>query len=165
MNDMWVFKNNTWTLLSGANGINVGSNYFSTNTEPSTQYPPARGWSSVAWDPVSNRAFMYGGDGSLVTGGIGLLSDSWQYSPTEGWVFLGGSTTLDQDPIPYETTTGGYQTTFPPPRSQATAFFDRMTGFFYVFGGRTSQSNGMHSSQSCLLSYFSANTVLFSGLC
>jgi hypothetical protein len=68
--DTWAYDAvaNTWTEL-----------------RPAGDTPPSRGYATMAWDPASGRAVLFGG----FAGGSNLLGDTWAYDPTAtSWTHL-----------------------------------------------------------------------------
>jgi N-acetylneuraminic acid mutarotase len=75
LNDTWVYDpaNNTWTEL-----------------KPSGTVPSARSGHSMAYDPVTRRLIMFGGNA-----GTASLNDTWAYDPTtNAWTELEPSGTV-----------------------------------------------------------------------
>ena len=74
LDDTWAYdaEANAWTKL-----------------EPSGAVPPARSGHTMAYDPVTQRTIMFGGDSN----GVGLLSDTWAYDSSKNrWTELNSET-------------------------------------------------------------------------
>lgn len=106
-NDLWAFDavagTFTQLLLDGA----VGS-------------PPARGRAAIAWNPLTQKLMVFGGNtrGATPT----LLNDTWEYDPvTNSWTNLAPAIS-------------------PSPREHAAMAFDPFYGTMVLFGGNTNVS-------------------------
>jgi hypothetical protein len=103
-NDLWVFDAVAGTFTQRIAHGAAGS-------------PPSRGRAAVAWNPLTSRLIVFGGNtrGTTPT----LLDDTWEYDPTtNSW-------------------TNVTPTVSPSPRQDASMAFDPTLGGMLLFGGRT----------------------------
>jgi N-acetylneuraminic acid mutarotase len=108
-----IFFNDTWAYDRKANTW--------TNLNPSGMLPPARMLHAMAYDPVTGRVIMFGGEdraGDSPNNTGGLFNDTWAYDPAANtWTELKPSGAL------------------PPARSAHAMAYDSSRGLITVFGG------------------------------
>jgi hypothetical protein len=109
--DTWAWNGTTWTQ------VDDGGDPGCTSTCASS--PPARYWSSIAYDPVAGQLILFAGyDG-------GRLNDTWAWNGTT-WNQVGDSA----DPGCFDTCTSS-----PPARDGASMAYDAATTQLVLFGG------------------------------
>jgi N-acetylneuraminic acid mutarotase len=106
-----VFRNDTWAYDPAGN--------IWTEIKPSGTLPPERTAHAMAYDPVTRRMIMFGGEYAQGSEGESLgLNDTWAYDPASNtWTELRPSGTL------------------PPARASYAMAYDSSEGLMIVFGG------------------------------
>ncbi|MBK8098187.1 MAG: hypothetical protein IPK26_13830 [Planctomycetes bacterium] len=120
---IWVFGgslgNNTATTTNDLWAFDaVAGSFTQLLPDASPGAPPARGNHCVAWNPLTSKLVVFGGNtrGATPT----LLNDTWEYDPTtNAWTQVMTATS-------------------PTPRQFAAMAFDPNTGGMLLFGGQTS---------------------------
>jgi N-acetylneuraminic acid mutarotase len=129
---------NTWTFVRGdPTNPNDAGVYGLLGTALAPNQPGGR-VGSASWMDGSGNLWIFGGYGADTYGNLGYLNDLWEYQPgpqiQDGeWVWMGGSTTGNQDGI------GGAQgqpgvANVPGARQSAQSWVDS-NGNFWLFGG------------------------------
>jgi len=93
LNDLWEFKSNQWTWMSGANVVNQAGVYGTLGVGAATNVPGAR-WSSAAWTDRNGNLWLFGGQGFDSTAN-GSLSDLWVYTGAQ-WIWVRGPSSVSQ---------------------------------------------------------------------
>src|SRR6267378_454833 len=93
LNDLWEFKSNQWTWMSGANVVNQAGVYGTLGVGAATNVPGAR-WSSAAWTDRNGNLWLFGGQGFDSTAN-GSLSDLWVYTGGQ-WIWVRGPSSVSQ---------------------------------------------------------------------
>ena len=94
LNDLWEYDpaTNNWTWLSGNDAINSLGIYGTIAVPSATNLPGAR--ESGQMQIINNKAYLFGGRGFAVSGGISNLNDMWEYDPaTNIWTWIKGANT------------------------------------------------------------------------
>jgi Kelch motif len=142
MNDLWEFTNGQWDYISGSETNTnppATPNYGTKGVAATTNIPGGRYDSSFAAD-ASGNFWLFGGEALDVKGNVGSINDIWEYT-NGGWIYQGGSETINASGI-YPTTPGtSTSTTIPGAREGQFSWFDSL-GNFWVFAGNGFDSNG-----------------------
>jgi N-acetylneuraminic acid mutarotase len=141
-NDLWEFNlsTQTWTWMSGGNGIDTPGIYGSQGEASPTNVPGARDYAN-SWTDPSGNLWLFGGDGYDGNNGAGLLNDLWKFNPQNmTWTWVNGSN--------YAGATGRYGTegspaisNFPGARHGSVSWTDT-SGHLWLFGGQGFDSTG-----------------------
>jgi N-acetylneuraminic acid mutarotase len=122
--------NDEWTWMGGSDTQNAKGVYGTLGGPSASNVPGAR-FGAVSWTDRSGNFWLFGGDGFDSTGGQGFLNDLWEFSPTNEWTWVSGSSTANPstpgDPC-FENSSG------PWPRYGA-AFSIDSSGNLWLFGG------------------------------
>jgi N-acetylneuraminic acid mutarotase len=85
LNDLWKFDPSSgatgeWTWMGGSMGGNPPGVYGTLGTAAPTNLPGGR-VDAVTWSDASGNLWLFGGDGYVSNGSVGLLNDLWKYKP------------------------------------------------------------------------------------
>lgn len=129
---IWVFggslANNTATTANDLWKFDaVAGTFTQVIVDGAVGSPSHRGRSAIAWNPITNKLVVFGGNtrgGPTGAGVATLLNDTWEYDPV-------ANTWTDVTPG-----TGN-----PSPRQYASMAFDPVNGGMLLFGGQTNDSS------------------------
>jgi N-acetylneuraminic acid mutarotase len=100
LNDLWEFNPaaNEWAWMSGSSTVGDNSaqsgEYGTLGTLDAGNVPGGRNGASN-WTDSSGNLWLFGGYGDDSIGGVGYLSDLWEFNPpTNDWAWMGGSNTV-----------------------------------------------------------------------
>lgn len=121
---LWVFGgslgNNTATMSNDLWAFDaVAGTFTQLIADGAVGSPPARGRAAIAWNPLTSRLVVFGGNtrGATPT----LLNDTWEYDPaTNAWTQLNPANS-------------------PSPRQWSAMAFDPALSGMVLFGGQTSE--------------------------
>jgi hypothetical protein len=146
-NDLWEFIPNTgWTFVSG------DQTFFQPGVYTAPGKPGGREYAS-SWTDSKGNFWLFGGFGIDVNGEQGYLSDLWEYSPSSGWVFMGGNDTVFQ---PGSCPTPWASSCTPGSRMGAVTWTDKSTNTLWLFGGQGLDANGLYGDLNDLWAYVPA---------
>jgi N-acetylneuraminic acid mutarotase len=169
LNDLWKFDPTLgtageWTWMGGSNSVGVpfggpAGVYGTQGAAAPTNIPGGR-YGSMTWKDASGNFWLFGGNGTDVTGTLAYLNDLWEYSPTTGeWTWMGGSNIA---PGQGNGQAGVYGTlgvpdaaNVPGGRDAGSTWADA-SGNFWLFGGIGSDENGNFAYLNDLWKYTSS---------
>jgi N-acetylneuraminic acid mutarotase len=147
LNDLWEFEptNNEWAWMGGSKTLPcqpvTGCSgppgvYGTLGTPAAGNIPGGRVWAS-SWTDSSGHFWLFGGQGSDVSGYGGDLSDLWEFNPLLGahgeWAWMGGSDWRNQSGV--YGILGVAATTNVPGERQSTIGWTNSSGNSWLFGG------------------------------
>jgi hypothetical protein len=124
-----------WIWMSGAKVEGAAGNYGTKGVIAASNIPGAR-YSSMTWS-ANGTLWLFGGAGYASSTNV-YYNDLWQYTPTNGWVWMTGLSTTDASGT-YSSGTPGNNT--PGARSGGVTWVDS-SGNLWLFGGYGFDSNG-----------------------
>ncbi len=128
-----------WTWEGGLNSVNASGIYGTQGTPSSSNLPGAREAAS-SWSDSAGNLWLFGGLG-YGSGGLGDLSDLWQYSPSTGeWTWISGANTVNATGV-YGTQGTASASNLPGARQAASSWTDS-AGNLWLFGGYGYDSTG-----------------------
>jgi N-acetylneuraminic acid mutarotase len=114
---------------------------YGTKGQPAATNMPGARSAAVAWTDASGNFWLFGGFGYDSAGGIGVLGDLWEYSPSTGeWTWEGGSNTSGVAGV-YGALGQPAATNVPGGRMSAVAWTDA-TGDLWLLGGAGADYTG-----------------------
>jgi hypothetical protein len=116
-----------WTWMGGSSTGNQ-SGAYGTLLTPSLNNLPGGRSANVSWTDSSGNFWIFGGKGYDSAGKVSYLGDLWEFNPTTGWAWMGGSKTVNSA----GTLTGAGAT--PGARQYAVSWTDS-SGNFWLLGG------------------------------
>ncbi len=142
LSDLWEYVPGTgqWTWVSGEDAAN-GTGFYGTLGTASTSNLPGARQAAVSWTDSSGNLWLFGGVGYDAIGGVGVLNDIWQYSPSnKEWTWISGGYQVNPDgaygslatPVPGDVPGG---------RSAMSSWIDS-SGKLWLFGGHGYDSAG-----------------------
>lgn len=149
LNDLWVYANDAWTWVSGADTVNATGTYGTQGTAAPGNVPGAR-FAHIAWIDSSGDFWLFGGLGFDSTGAQGFQNDLWKYSAGQ-WTWVGGSNTVQASGI-YGTEGVAAPTNVPGARLRPVSWFDS-AGDLWLFGGLGFDVNGSQGGLNDLWRY------------
>jgi N-acetylneuraminic acid mutarotase len=144
LSDLWMYSpsTNNWTWIGGEQIVNQLGVYGMKGVGSASNLPGARyGGASTQ---ISNKFYLFGGNGYGEAGSFGLLNDLWEYDVSNGqWKYLNGSKTISVN--------GVYNTqfqfnNFSKPGSRESAKFLTYNNKLYLFAGRGFDVNDISSA-------------------
>ena len=132
-----------WTW-EGGNSTGNKPGAYGTLKSPSPDNIPGGRSSGNSWTDSSGNLWIFGGKGYDSTGTLGLLNDLWEFSPSTGWAWMGGSSTVGSkggQPGTYGTLGTPDVNNVPGGRQYAVSWTDS-GGNFWLFGGNGYDSAG-----------------------
>lgn len=154
-NTLWKYNiaGGEWTWVAGTSTPDAGGVYGAQGT-PTVSTTPGSRIGPVSWRDSSGNLWLFGGENQA--GGVDLLNDLWEYSPTSGlWVWVAGSVagTSGAGPVGIYGTKGvASNTNVPGGRWGAVAWTDS-AGNLWLFGGYGVDSKGTSSALNDLWKY------------
>jgi hypothetical protein len=146
LNDLWEFypSTNQWAWMGGSDTVNQSVFCNGLYGTPVAGNMPGSRVSAASWTDSSGHLWLFGGYGYSCSGynynNTGYLNDLWEFYPsTNQWVWMGGSSTINQIGV-YGTHTPAAGN-IPGNREWATTWTDS-SGNFWLFGGRGYDANG-----------------------
>jgi len=142
LNDLWQYSPSTglWTWVSGGNGDNASGLYGTQGAAAAGNVPGAR-YAASSWIDATGNLWLLGGYGYDSTGGVGALSDLWQYSPiTKVWTWISGGNAHNSAGV-YGTLGTAAAGNVPGARQAANSWIDS-SGNLLLFGGYGYGSTG-----------------------
>lgn len=135
LSDLWTYSTTTglWTWIAGSSTPDQPGAYQSGGG------PGAR-YDASSWAPPSQLLWLFGGEGYDSQGSFGDLNDLWHYTSASGWVFVSGSTVVDQPGV-YGTMGLASVANVPGARTGAVSWVDAK-GNLWLFGGYGYDSQG-----------------------
>ena len=99
LNDLWKFTPATgnWTWLAGATSYlgNMKGAYGTQGVAAAGNAPGAR-YEATTWTDGSGNLWLFGGQGHIASGAVGVLNDLWMYAPATGfWTWVGGTSAIN----------------------------------------------------------------------
>ena len=84
LNDLWEYSPsaNTWTWISGSNGINARSVYGTKNVSSPNTVPtigPGARQDAISWFDSAGNLWLFGGFGTDSMGNVGNHNDLWKF--------------------------------------------------------------------------------------
>lgn len=125
-------QSNIWIWKSGDDITNQFAAYGAKGVADAANKPGAR-HSSIGWTDAAGNLYMFGGEGTGISG-WGYLNDLWEYSPaTKQWTWVNGDNTVNEKGI-YGTQGIADPANKPGGRYQSQTWTDA-SGNFWLFGG------------------------------
>jgi N-acetylneuraminic acid mutarotase len=142
LNDLWEYSpsSNEWTWVSGGNVADAAGVYGTLGAAAAGNVPGAR-YAASSWIDATGNLWLLGGYGYDSTGGVGALSDLWQYSPiTKVWTWISGGNAHNSAGV-YGTLGTAAAGNVPGARQAANSWIDS-SGNLLLFGGYGYGSTG-----------------------
>lgn len=137
LNDLWRYSPalNTWTWVSGSNGLDEEGSY-GRRGEPSQSNFPGGRFLSAAWTDDNGNLWLFGGFG-YADNDNGPLNDLWRYSPgSEEWTWMKGDKSEDGE-ARYGRK-GDFANNNTPGGRQGSTSWKSSDGNFWLYGGENS---------------------------
>jgi N-acetylneuraminic acid mutarotase len=158
LNDLWEYfpTTNEWAWMSGSNTASSNGSYGTEGVSAAGNAPSSRA-GAVSWTDSSGHLWLFGGQGSGGNGNTGWLNDLWEYYPsTNGWAWVGGSSTLANNGAGLSGVYGTMGTpaaaNTPGSRNSAVSWTNN-SGNLWLFGGYGFDANGDSGNLNDLWSY------------
>jgi hypothetical protein len=135
LNDLWKYSPSSgeWTWESGATTLNPLGTYGTQGVAAAGNVPGGR-LRAMFWIDSSGNLWVFGGSGYGASGGVGYLSDLWEYSPSSGeWTWIAGPTSANNDGV-YGTKGTPAAGNTPGGRAAGSTWVDN-SGNLWLFGG------------------------------
>jgi hypothetical protein len=135
--DFWELSPTTgyWTWQGGVEGQNAGIGVWGSQGKAASTNTPGYRSNSSNWVDSSGNLWLFGGYSSSSTGSGGSLNDMWEYSQSlSQWIWMGGSSLVEQPGIYGVQGSPGSGTSIPGSRALAMSWTDA-SGNFWLFGG------------------------------
>ncbi len=99
LNDLWMYAPTVgnWTWVSGTDSYltNTKGVYGTLGAGVAGNTPGAR-FESANWTDATGNFWLFGGQGVVANGQVGVLNDVWRYAPTTGvWTWMSGGNTIN----------------------------------------------------------------------
>lgn len=141
LNDLWKYHIATkeWTWVGGSKDINNRGNAGSILVEASTNWPHSRHETYALWCDNNDNLWLYGG-----TARCGFASNTlWRYNTQNNmWTWMNGDTLCGYTYPVYGTFQVEASDNTPGGRFSPTSYYEKSTGFMWLFPGSTNIQNG-----------------------
>ena len=99
LNDLWKFTPATgnWTWLAGATSyLGIVKGVYGTQGVAAASNAPGARYEATTWTDATDNLWLFGGQGHIASGAVGVLNDLWMYAPGTGlWTWIGGTSAIN----------------------------------------------------------------------